>query len=308
MVRLGDAWPQVWDDVVQEMEHALEEFDFQGEDIMLDWRIHANRRKFDRELFERYGMFKDIILHPKFQMTKLFLEENVDMNLLVGDPIMPITTAVIILFMLNKRVSYNILTLVAAYIFNVNPFYVSVAFIVLMFGSIAAKPKKFQQRKSGKPADATSYVPEKIGDLNVSPDKEYDHVLIGNNISCLYAAALLSKNGHRCCVLQPKDGPRLQVYPEGAPCASPLCNDSIGRVDRYQALLDMAQPAKADRVTFDPIGSEHNGYTSTIISMKRKTKTIGKKVLVAGGKRRMGGFVCLRAGEVSAITNKDIDY
>ena len=42
-------------------------------------------------------------------------------------------------------------------------------------------------------------------------DTTFDHILIGNDLSTLYAAALLARNNHRCCVLQPTDGARMKV-------------------------------------------------------------------------------------------------
>ena len=58
MVHLGEARPQVWDTTVEVMEEKLKDFDFQESDIIVDWRKMANKRKFDRELFETYGFFK----------------------------------------------------------------------------------------------------------------------------------------------------------------------------------------------------------------------------------------------------------
>jgi hypothetical protein len=40
---------------------------------------------------------------------------------------------------------------------------------------------------------------------------KYDHVLIGGDLGTLYTAALLSKNGHKCVVLQPTLSPLLEV-------------------------------------------------------------------------------------------------
>lgn len=87
MVRLGDVSPTIWDKIVEQMEEKLVSIgnlcifcslvhsillteacykDFQEDDILIDWRILANKKKFDRELFEKYGFLKDIILHPRY--------------------------------------------------------------------------------------------------------------------------------------------------------------------------------------------------------------------------------------------------
>jgi hypothetical protein len=195
MVRLGEVSPAVWD-----AEHVKEKLgDINLDDISQNWRKVANERKFDRELFQKYGYFKDIILHPLFQRVKQFMLENaiqIDLNLLVGDSVVPVPTALIILFMLNKRVAYSLLFLIAAFIFNVNPIYVTV--LTMVYWLVSSKkplPKGFVKRLS-----------------TTTDSNMFDHVLVGNDIATLYTAALLTRNGHRCCVLQPFDGPLQQVF------------------------------------------------------------------------------------------------
>ena len=77
MVHLGEVSPHVYDITVEIMEQKFKGMDFQEDDILVDWRRSANKRKFDRELFETYGLFKDAILHPKFQYFKQLMGENV---------------------------------------------------------------------------------------------------------------------------------------------------------------------------------------------------------------------------------------
>jgi hypothetical protein len=219
MVRLGEVSPTIWETIVSEMEIKLKHLDFQGEDIFTDWRKMANKRKFERELFTRYGYFKDIILNPKFQFAKQYLEEHADFNFFLGDSILPLSTAVIVLFMLHKRISYNALSLSAFFIFNINPLYVIIAIIVYYVFRSNGKPKDYISPSSSifsrsklpvndvENCKATSIEVE----LN-EKERTYDHVLIGNDIATLYTAALLSKNGHKCCVLQPSDGPINTVF------------------------------------------------------------------------------------------------
>lgn len=125
---------------------------------------------------------------------------------------MPWTTAIIILFMLNKRVSWQVMCLIAAFIFSVNPFYVTilVTFSGLLLSSKSAPKLLLPQKKSC--ADKSSYTPEELSsDIEKSVGLEYDHILIGNDLSTLYCAALLSRNNHKCCVLQPLDGVPTKV-------------------------------------------------------------------------------------------------
>jgi hypothetical protein len=208
MVHLGDVNPTVWDSIVEVMETKLKDIEFQEEDIIFDWRIAANSRKLERELFEKYGFFKDIILHPTFQYWKTWAEENVNLNPILGDSLMPFATAVIVLFMLHRRVSNNVIILAAAFIFNVNPIYVSLAMISWWMTRGAKKPKQFiKAKKSTTAKDAISYMPRKfvdVDDLAKVTSETYDHVLLGNDVSTLYTAAILSRCGHKCCVVQPK--------------------------------------------------------------------------------------------------------
>lgn len=208
MVHLGEVGPTIWDDIVEHMEQTLK--DFSGEEILPNWRKDANHNKFNRELIEKYGYFKDIILHPKFQSTKLFLEENADFNFFLGDPLMPLATAVIILFLLNKRISFSAMGLVGAFIFNVNPLYVTLFVLGIWVFSTFRQPKQY---RSSKPlSDAAKYKPSVIAQEKLIKDPTaFDHVLIGGDLGTLFTAALLARNGHRCCVLQPLDGPKHTV-------------------------------------------------------------------------------------------------
>ena len=211
MVKLGEINPVVWDKVIEEMETKLEDIEFSGDDIVIDWKINADAARLEREVFEKYGHFKDIILHPKFQATKQWLEENTSFDLILddGNHVMPWTTIIIILFMLNKRVSSSVLVLIGAFLFNINPLYVIITSILYhWYFSSGYKPKQYKKSRQNKislnlckPIDINTI----INDKNVINDNKYDHILIGNNISTLYCAALLSRVGHRCLVLQPND-------------------------------------------------------------------------------------------------------
>lgn len=199
MVHLGDVSPSIWDQIVEIMEEKLKHIEFQEEDIAFDWRKPADTKRLDRELYEKYGLFKDIILHPHFQYCKQIAEENVNFDFLLGDSLMPLATAVIVLFMLHKRVSNNIIALAAAFIFNVNPFYVCLVVLTWWLTRSGSKkpklniPKKIRSNKDVS-VEHTQF------NLESYMPSDNDHVLIGNDLSTLYAAALLSRNGHKVCL------------------------------------------------------------------------------------------------------------
>lgn len=204
MVHLGDVNPSIWDQIVEVMEEKLKHIEFQEEDIAFNWRPPADSKMLDRELYEVYGVFKDVILHPKFQFCKQFLEENVSFDFVQGDPLLPLTTTVIMLFMLHKRVSNNILLLAAAFIYNVNPFYVCLIVATYWYSqSGSKKPKMFLAAKNKTYVKQSSISTEPITyseDINITATV-YEHVLLGNDLSTLYTAALLTKNGHKVLLL-----------------------------------------------------------------------------------------------------------
>jgi len=303
MVKLGSASPDAWSVVTSLMEIELKDIDFQADDILLNWKDGANKRRYERELYDRYGPFKDIILHPTYQSLKTKVEENMNTDVVLGDPLIPFATAVIVLFMLHKRVDNTVLTLAAAFLFNLNPFYVAVVVLLMYFQRRTKKPKqhiKTNSRDLKKYANYKSYTVLDYGDSNFQEKNEmnesFDHILIGNDISTLFTAALLSKNGHKCCVLQAAGAPCMEICPEGTPTPAPVRNLSIGKVDRYQYLLDLATGDDDDnRIKFSPIGEESTGYTSTILKVNTKIKKTG---FVFGPGQ---GLWSLRPGESSLI-------
>ena len=341
MVRMGEdeIVPTIWHDVVEIMEKKLKEIEFSGEDIHFDWRIPADARRLDRELFEQYGMFKDIILDPRFQYWKQLVEDNVDFNLLLGEPLMPFATAIIVLFMLHKRVSNNVIALAAAFIFNVNPFYVCLFLFVLWYMNKSIKPKKYRSvKKSQVPKDVLTYRPVAYTPTSAAaltaPGTSFDHVLIGNDLATLYAAAVLSRNGHKCCVLQPRGTAPNRVHPAGTPFPVSTRNPIVGKVERYQSLLDTLQlgdthtlssspsntpshtlshtlcppllggpggMSKSERVTFSPVGTESDCYTHTVLRLSSSSSSSSSKTRNRAA--QASSTWLLRAGEGSLASD-----
>lgn len=91
--------------------------------------------------------------------------------------------------------------------------------------------------------------------------EELDYVVIGSGVGGLYAAAMLSKLGHRVLVLE-------QHYVAGG-CMHAFEEKGyefdtgvhyVGAVSKFGALLDLVTPADA-RVRFSPLGTEDDGFT-----------------------------------------------
>lgn len=213
MVHLGEVSPAIWDSTLEVLQEKLADFKMEDFDsIVTNWKKSANLRKFDRELFEKYGYFKPIILHPQFQKIKTFLLEHsidLDFGILVGEPLLPWSSSIILLFMLYKRISLSLLLFGAAFLFNINPLYVVVFTLPMFFTSADKSLPKGYRKLAKKSVGATSALPVSLE--TVPSNVKYDHVLIGNDIATLYTAALLSRVGHRCCVLQSVDGPIHEV-------------------------------------------------------------------------------------------------
>jgi hypothetical protein len=95
----------------------------------------------------------------------------------------------------------------------------------------------------------------------------------------------------------------MQIHPEGAPCPAPIVNASVGRIERYQALLDVVQSSDgSERVAFAPVGTEADGYSCAIL----RTATAAAQGGLVGARgavaKRNGALSCLRVGEVSAVS------
>lgn len=308
MVKLGDVNPTIWDVVTSQMEDALKDIEFQADDLEIDWKRLANSRKLEREVFAKYGYFKDIILHPTFQSTKQWLVENVYFDLLLGDPLMPVATAVILLYMLHKRVNNHALSLIGAFMFNVNPLYVVLSSLAWWWMTANRKPKQFKKvpkkyrlvnksNTKNEPIDST---------LLDEKDLSFDHILIGNNISTIYAAAVLSKVGHRCLVLEPLGSPSTEFYPADSPCPVPIHNLTVGKVDRYKNLLEMVQVTKdpTKKINFAPLGKADNGFAHTVCRIVRNLHDPKQKMSHAAAFHPGEGSSVESLTSISAVDSK----
>jgi hypothetical protein len=149
--------------------------------------------------------------------------DNFTAEVVLGEPLIPTATAVIMLYMMYKRIPLEALVLLACFIFNLNPLYVVTFYILWKLSVVQHKPKQFI-----RPTVSTR--PQRLRRLvDIPVDKTYDYVLIGNNISTYYTAALLSKAGQKCLVLLPPDAPATELRVADAPSPVLLDNLSVGR-------------------------------------------------------------------------------
>jgi hypothetical protein len=86
-----------------------------------DWKVHANAAKFERQLDEKYGIFRPFITnHPEIETFVRSVQRKYAMGYFSpfrqGDPPIPRTTAVIILFMMHRNgVRWDALLLAALF-------------------------------------------------------------------------------------------------------------------------------------------------------------------------------------------------
>ena len=266
MVRLGDMNPITWDTVTERMEEVLIDLDFSADDVHTDWRPGARLSRIDRELYEQYGPLKDYILHPTTQKIVKLWDNNIDTNFFV-EPEIPLTTGIVLIFMLRSRLSSYGMAFLIPFLMNINPLYtIILALIHYIYNHYGSSPKEYvavpiikvnsttptediniDHGNSSSSSSSSSSINNNSNNNsnNNNMDTEYDHVFIAhrNDISALYAAALLSKVGHKCCVVMNKYSSPSDLPPPtsglGLPSV-PTINTTTPQAVRYQMLLDFA--------------------------------------------------------------------
>lgn len=194
MVRLYEVSPFIVDECLEK----LAEDSISSKSLFPDLRKQAHKRKLERELFEQYGHYKHIVLDPRFQFVKNYLEENSDLSVF-GDQYMPVSTILIIIFIIGSRLQWTTTSLITLFLLNLNPIYVS--FFILAYWI------QRKQRKNGKKVSLN------LGKCKAASIEatEFDHVFIGSDMGTYYTAALLSKIGQSCCIIEPHSLQKLEV-------------------------------------------------------------------------------------------------
>ena len=222
MVRLGEVGPIICEELNAKWSPFFKL-------PVIDYRKLAHKRKLERELFEKYGHYKDIILDSRFQAVKHYLEEVVEWDIILGEPIIPLSTVVMILFLVARNAHTSFTVLIAALLLNLNPIYVTILVVLLILRSPRVAPKRYRNLSTPRKSVCNT-LPQTVNhflssDLSseITDDSRstfsFDHILVGGDMAALYTAALLSECGHRCCVLQPNSVDPLLVL--HAPC---YCN------------------------------------------------------------------------------------
>jgi len=180
----------------------------------------------------------------------MLLTETLMKTRLVGNPVVPVHTCSILLFMAYQaRMPWIKLTLLACLLFTLHPV-LTISGLVLLHTLITwTRPIK-RRSATTRPYDAS----------------EVDVLIYGGGLRGLYSGALLARAGRRVAVLvpQPTSDAAAIATPEGAPCDFVLERCEFGQVSHYAALLaPCIHPSRS--VDFEPIGTAKTGWVSGIM-------------------------------------------
>jgi hypothetical protein len=274
------------------------------------WKVHARAARFERIMDERYGRLRPLLKqYPELETFARSIQRKYATGYFSpfrqGKPPIPKSTAVIILFMMqrgNLRWEVTVLA-VLFFLVGLQPW----ALVVLVAGGQALlenrKRKPLKPMKRHIPTTAPYYAVEVEDDEVVDEAKErqhkidmlkkpvgtklgadenidmslYDTILLGSGPSTLYTGALLSRAGRKVLVLSSKDDASgcYTLESSGVPEASggipfDVESSNVSKCSRQQVLLAPALCSSTDYqggIRFAKIGSEADGYAFEILSV-----------------------------------------
>eukprot|EP00640_Fibrocapsa_japonica_P001021 CAMPEP_0113933760 /NCGR_PEP_ID=MMETSP1339-20121228/1068_1 /TAXON_ID=94617 /ORGANISM="Fibrocapsa japonica" /LENGTH=507 /DNA_ID=CAMNT_0000935219 /DNA_START=97 /DNA_END=1617 /DNA_ORIENTATION=- /assembly_acc=CAM_ASM_000762 len=231
-MRLGDGAPSIAELLFHELTELYAEdtsvldLEVLKDDLAAlgqDWLRNADHSRFERELDEKYGMWKGLILHPFTQrLIQLWQSWWLDFSFF-GPPVLSPTASVILLFMMFRaKQPLHVCALAAAIFFSVNP--LVILFTVGLWQFLTQSNHRPRGWKGGPCAverdsdDVVVVEKEEAEGVERSEDDDLlaerfslakaeaggliDHIVIGSDLEGLYTAALLSRLGQRVVVLE----------------------------------------------------------------------------------------------------------
>jgi len=274
------------------------------------WKAHARAARFERIMDERYGRFRPLLKqYPELETMVKSLQRRYATGyfspLRQGKPPIPKSTAVIILFMMQRgNLRWEVTGLsVLFFLVGLQPW----ALVVLIAGGQALmenrrrrplKPTK-SHMSSTSPYYAVEYdenesnldeeaeaekerqhkidilmqpVGTKISDQDVfdAASHPYDTIILGSGPSTLYTAALLSRTGRKVLVLSSKDDASGCHTMAGLNIPFDVDSSDVSKCSRTQTLLAPALASCNDYqggVRFAQIGSAADGNAFQILSV-----------------------------------------
>ena len=276
------------------------------------WKVHANAAKFERQLDEKYGIFRPFITeHPEIETFVRSLQRKYHMGYFSpfrqGDPPIPRTTSVIILFMMQRNgVRWDALLLAALFsLIGLQP-WALVAIIALVHQLLNNRKKKlvggmkpvrepmnayYDTRNDDTAADAEKEDQRKMSLLldpvgtKLSSDKDldvssYDTMVLGSGPATLYTASLLARSGRKVLVLCPGNDasgcltfeqckkPDLETKYRSVPFDVDASN--VARISRQEQMMACALCTSTDYqggIRFAQIGTDGDGHAFEILSV-----------------------------------------
>jgi hypothetical protein len=234
MVKLGEVLPPLYY-VIKELENDGTAFD------SINWRdkVDSNMRQRQRDDVSALSALIELVGEVLRQIPWDFQ---------IDEPLMPWGTIIIVLVMLHKRVSNDIFALFGCFLFSINPIYVCVAYVSYRLFLNRYSSPKYCAIKSCKFPDYADYKTEKYKDSGMFDTHDmYHYVLIGNDVATLFAAALLSKVGYRCYVLQPQSSSVVSAsVPRHSNQIVAIKSAVLGRPLRYLVSMLLLHMHKSD--------------------------------------------------------------
>jgi hypothetical protein len=150
---MGEKFPKV-------LLKTLLDLNDQGYDdkpFLLDWRKNADRRMTFRNILVLHGytlqndgkyrnMRRNVTMSPQLARTRMTIERE-DYDFVNNEPITVSPLLVIILYMLQKKSCNPLLSLAAAFVFNLNPVYIT---FFLLLAWMTNLNSKYRQNRSKK--------------------------------------------------------------------------------------------------------------------------------------------------------------
>eukprot|EP00978_Attheya_sp_CCMP212_P024621 scaffold77679_cov48-Attheya_sp.AAC.2 len=270
-----------------------------------EWKVHANAAKFERQLDEKYGIFRPFITnHPEVELFLRTTQRKYAMGqfspLRQGEPPLNRTTAIIMLFMMHRnKVRWEATALAALFfLVGLQP-WALVLIVSLGYNRVQARKSLKIGCMEGKivePVEPYYKETENEGNMTTEQRKQeflktpvgtnlekgtslngsdYDTMVLGSGADALYTAALLSRAGRTVLVLSPDEDASgcqmIQNDDKGFGSVPFDVRDStVTNVQRQQKLLAPALCTTTDLqggVRFAQIGTEADGFAFNILSI-----------------------------------------
>lgn len=221
MVKLGEILPPLYH-VINELGNDIAPLDLTNWQEEVDGNMRQRQNESDSFLNGYFHLLYDMFC-------------QIPWDIQISEPLIPWGTIITVLLILNRRVSIDIFVLVFCFLSSMNPLYVCLAYISYRLYINRYSSPKCHAIKSPVFSDYAIYKPEefnKTAMLNTAED--LDVILVGNDVATLFAGALLSKVGYRCCILQPRSISLASIgIPHHFEDSVPLRSATMGRPSRY---------------------------------------------------------------------------